>query len=45
MAVEVDVVDGPDDGSEMFKAPGRLSNKFPSPYEMRTYGNWRGIFF
>ena len=27
MAAEIDVVDGPDDGSEMLKEPGRLSNK------------------
>ena len=32
MAAKIDVVDGPDDGSEIFEKPGRLSNKLPSPY-------------
>eukprot|EP00941_MAST-03F_sp_MAST-3F-sp1_P005434 g5434.t1 len=32
MAQEVDVEDGPNDEGEMFLRPGKLSDKFPSPY-------------
>jgi cytochrome c1 len=32
MAAEIEVVDGPNDEGEMFTRPGKLSDRFPSPY-------------
>lgn len=31
-AAEIEVVDGPNDQGEMYKRPGKLSDRFPSPY-------------
>ncbi|KAJ0639378.1 putative cytochrome c1, cytochrome c-like domain superfamily [Helianthus annuus] len=33
MAAEIEVVDGPNDEAEMFTRPGKLSDRFPQPYE------------
>ncbi|KAF5758167.1 putative cytochrome c1, cytochrome c-like domain superfamily [Helianthus annuus] len=33
MAAEIEVVDGPNDEGEMFTRPGKLSDRFPQPYE------------
>ncbi|WOL19097.1 hypothetical protein Cni_G27894 [Canna indica] len=33
MAVEIEVVDGPNDEGEMFTHPGKLSDRFPQPYQ------------
>ena len=33
MAAEVEVVDGPNDEGEMFTRPGKLSDRFPQPYQ------------
>ena len=32
MAMEIEVMDGPDDEGEMFERPGKLADKFPGPY-------------
>lgn len=32
LAAEVSIVDGPDSDGEMFERPGRLSDRFPSPW-------------
>uniref|UniRef100_T1J873 Cytochrome c domain-containing protein n=1 Tax=Strigamia maritima TaxID=126957 RepID=T1J873_STRMM len=32
LAEEIEVQDGPDENGEMFTRPGKLSDKFPSPY-------------
>lgn len=32
LAADLEVVDGPNDEGEMYTRPGRLSDKFPSPY-------------
>ncbi|GKV07912.1 hypothetical protein SLEP1_g19613 [Rubroshorea leprosula] len=32
MAAEIEVADGPNDEGEMFTRPGKLSDRFPSPY-------------
>lgn len=32
MAAEIEVVDGPNDEGEMFTRPGKLSDRFPTPY-------------
>jgi len=32
MALDIEVVDGPNDEGEMFDRPGRLSDKLPAPY-------------
>mgnify|MGYP000728269271 CR=1 FL=1 len=33
VAEEYEIVDGPDDAGEMFERPGKLSDKFPGPYQ------------
>jgi ubiquinol-cytochrome c reductase cytochrome c1 subunit len=33
LAEEITVVDGPNDSGEMFERPGKLSDRFPSPYK------------
>jgi len=38
MALEVDVVDGPDDTGEMFERPGKLSDPLPAPYANEETG-------
>lgn len=38
MVAEIDFMDGPDDTGEMFERPGKLSDKFPSPYKNEEEG-------
>jgi ubiquinol-cytochrome c reductase cytochrome c1 subunit len=38
LAESFDVQDGPDDSGEMFERPGKLADKFPSPYRNEEEG-------